>query len=391
MDGGRVEFVDTDATPAGDDDLLTVGDPDGGRSGARWGIVVAALVVLAVVATALIGRAIGGDAPSVTASPSPGVIGRSPAPTPTPVVGLVGLPRAITTPREMVAASVGDVVWMRDSGAGIVRLEGGVRTAVQLLESQVTAMAVSPSGDKLYVATSANRPSIQVLDATTLALGRSRSIEGSIQAITVSTDAVWAATGSRLERLDLDSLDTLDTVDMPGVVLTDHLRMQTEQTSSNQQYVVGVVTGSDGDGPVVSRFVRVNPLTGEIGFGTPLPGVTDVATAQFLTWVTTSADPPVTQGYASVLDRTPQAQAAPALAAGSRIYDGGDGFAAFLSVAPGSSVVTCHDGGGFATSEIDVAPALPDAQISGEVLRTDSAFYVITDRGLVREGVGDCR
>ncbi|MHA3701383.1 hypothetical protein ACXR2U_04305 [Jatrophihabitans sp. YIM 134969] len=398
MPRDRVEFVDAEPGSAGGsvDDVLDVGRPDaphGRRPAGRAPLVAVGAAVVVLVAAVLVGRAVGGS-PTPTASPSasPSVSGRgSPLP-PAPVVGLVGLPRAIGTPRELVASASGDdIVWMLDRGAGIVRIQNGQVTAVQLLESQASAIAVSPLGDRLYVATAVGRPAVQVFDATTLEPGRSRAIEGSIAAMVVSTDAVWAASGSRLLRLDLDSLDTLSTVDMPGVITTDHLRMQVEQTSSDEPYVVGLVTGTAGSDAVVSRFVRVDPATEQARFGPPIPHVTDVATARFLTWVTTSDDPPVTEGFASVLDRSPETSIRPPLAPGTRIYDGGSGFAAILSVAPDSSVVTCRDPGGFASSEIDVGPALPDATITGQVLRTSSAFYVVTDRGLVRQGVGDCR
>lgn len=392
----RVEFVDSEAVGPAAEDLLTVGGPGGDGRPGRWGLAAVGLIVLAVVAALLVGRAATGDdaTPGATATPSSGFVGRPTPPVTTPIVGLVGLPRAITNPREMVSAQTGDVVWMRDSGAGVVRIENGQVTAVQLLESQVTAMAVSPSGRKLYVSTAADRPSLQVLDATTLALGTSRPLEsGSISALAVSIDAVWAASGGSLLRLDVDSLSTLSTLPLPGVVLTDHLRVGDEQTG-DQSVVTGLATGGAGDAPTTTRFVRVDPLTEQVQFGPALPTGVEVATAQYLTWTAFPSAPGgelVTEGYATVLDVQPQASARPPLVAGSKIYDGGGGFAAFLVVAPGSSVIGCRDPGGNQESEIDVAPALPDSVINGQVLRTDTAFCVITDRGLVRQGVGNCR
>ncbi len=394
----RVEFVDSEATGAGDEDVLSVGGPDGdggGRPG-RWGLAVIGLVVVALLGALLVGRlAVDGPvAPTVTATPSRPFIGRPSEPVTTPKVGLVGLPQGISEPRELVTNQVGDVVWMLDRGSGVVRIENGVVTAEQDLESQATAIAVNPSGTRLYVATGARRPSIQELDANSLVPGVSRPLTaGSVSSMVVTIDAVWAASGSSLFRLDVLSLQPLSTLVMPGVVITEHLRVGSEQTS-DAQVVTGLVTGTGPGGTTTSRFLRVDTLTQLVSFGNPIPHVVDMATAQFLTWVTfaaTAGGAQTTDGYASVVDRSPSAQATPALAPGTRIYDGGGGFAAFLSVAPRSSVLQCHDDGGFATGEVDVAPALPDAIITGEVARTDTAFYVITDRGLVRQGAGACR
>ena len=387
----RVEFVDADPSAVAGDDLVTAGG-DGGPGGRRGPVLLVGLVVGALVVAFLVARISAGDAPPQPSATSAAPIGR-PVSTPvtTPTFGLVGLPRAITEPRLLVAARSGDVVWLLDRGAGIVRIEGGVRTAVQLLERQATAMAVSPAGDKLYVATAGDQPSLQVLNATTLGLGRSRPLDGSAQALVVSSDAVWAAVGANLLRLDLDSLQTLDDLALPGVVLTDHLRVQNELDDGSHEYIAGLVTGADDDGTTTSRLLRVDPLSREVRFGPPIPGVVDVATSPLLTWVTAVGGSALTtRGYRSVLDTAPAAVATPPLPTGTRIYDGGGGFSAFLSVAPDSSLVDCHDPGGFTTSEIDVRPALPDAVITGQVLRTDTAFYVVTDRGLVRAGVGAC-
>lgn len=385
----EVEFLDSSPAGPGGDDLVESGDHS--RRPRRFRYLGPALVVLLVAGALIGGRFVSGTGrPHATATASPSPSARTSAPVGPPVFGLVGLPSQLGEPRTMVTAGSGDVVWVLDRGAGIVRIENGHRTAATLLESQVTAIAVNPAGTRLYVATGANRRAVQFLDATTLTPGRSVTMPADVQALAVSTDAVWAATGADLLRLDLDSLRPLATLVMPGVLLTQHLRVQIEGARSDQEFVIGLVTSPNDVGTTTSRFVRVDPLTQQIAFGPVLPHVTDVATTHYLTWATTSDTPPVTEGYESVLDPVPATDAVDPLTAGSRIYDGGAGFAAFVSVAPDSSVVTCRDDGGHAVSEVDVAPAVPGAVVTGQVLRTATAFYVITDRGLVRSGIGDC-
>lgn len=389
MDAERIEFVDRAPVHEADDDVIDVGTDRPRRPRRRWLVAVVGLVVAVLVGAALVGRAAGDDGRVAAPETSP----RATPSVPTdPVVGIVGLPGAIGAPRELVSTSDGsDIVWMLDRGAGIVRLDAGRRTAVQLLEAQVTAIAVSPDGKRLYVATAGDSPSVQILDATTLGLGPSRVMPASVGALAVSSDAVWAVSGAEAVRLDLRTLQTYATVALPGVIAVAHLRISFEEPAGSEQ-VVGVGVGAGDDGATVVRLFGIDELTQQARFGPAQPSDISVATTQYLTWIASSpagaADATV-DGYVLSTDSDVEATAK-GIPAGSRIYDAGGGYPAFYVANSGSSVIGCHDGGGFPVSEVDLAPSVPDALITGQVLRTGPALYAVTDRGLVRSGVGAC-
>lgn len=381
----RVEFVDHEPAVTGDDDVVEFGgDPAGPPgSGRTWWFALAGVLVL--VAAVLVGRSVaGGDDRTPAPAPSPS---RSvPA---TPVTGQVALPRVFGEVRELVGTRTGDDVWALDRGAGVVRLEGGRVEGVQLFEAQVTAIAVDPQGQRLYVATAGDAPALQIVDARTLTLGRTLALDRTIQSLAVGSDALWATSGGRLLRLDLLTLDKYADIALSGVVIVSHLRVSPEYTGADE-----AVTGLAAFGDGVSRLVRVLPPAPSPTFGPALPAGVSVAEGQLLTWVSSPADDgsrQVTEGFGTAVDAQPQAVATPPLFAGSRVWDAGGGYPAFYTVGPDSSRVGCRDAGGFAVSDVDVALVAPGATVTGQVLASDRALYAVTDRGLVRTGVGSCR
>ena len=290
-------------------------------------------------------------------------------------------------PWQLATAPTGDVVWLIDRGATAVRVEAGRVTATQLLEAQATTLAVAPDGSTVYVGLAGQAPGVQVLDGRTLRPGRMLRTPWDVQALAVSADAVWAVGGGEVRHLGVRDLTDLGTIPLPGVLTVDHLRVGFRFETGAEQ-LTGLATTDAGGG----RLLAVDVPTGSVRLGPALPGTVTVATSPLLTWV--SWTPPGsslnrTEGYASAFDTTPAAGTA-TVVAGGRVYDAGGGSDDVYVVAGTSHVVSCRDAGGFPSGAVDLGRLVPDAVVTGQVVRTAAALYAVTDHGLVRSGVGGC-
>lgn len=376
----RVEFVDDQDAGGGRDDLLDLGPADRANGPRRrwWAGLAVALLAVAVIAVQH-----RQDGPTTTnAVPTPQ--GRPPA-----QLGVLDLPQAIGQPRQLVAAGgEQDVVWALDRGSGIVRLDQGVVTGVQLLEAPVTAIAVDPAGDLLFAAVAGPRPALQEIDAHTMALRSSTPTPLTLQALAVNNGHVWGVGTGRLLGFATPNavVANLD-VALPGVITAAWLQAS-DPTLFGSARLTGLVTTGDVPG---ARVLTYDLGPGSLQLSAAYLGEVSVAVAIGRTWLSTT--PAVGEINTTVaLDPATGAQTGERaiVARGGRVWGVASGRAAFLSTAPGSPRVECHDPGGFVQGQVDLNTYRAGAVVTGPVLRTDLAFYAVTTGGLLRTGVASC-